>query len=399
MPKNHFSKTFLSFPGLKIIPHLITLIRFGLCWPMILALQQQNFWRFVLWAALFFVLDKLDGVLAKLLGVQSTFGKFLDSFVDKATFLIVLLAAFFYNLLPLFLFFIILGINIIQLFLTGWAVFFLKRKKLPVTYLPVFAGGALILSLFLKEPFSYLSYLLVIILSINHLYYYGKEIFSEKILRMKKWFQEPLTKLKISLNKIPLFGKIPQYYFSKLERRKESYKPNVGICTIANLVTSGRIILIPLILYFYWSQEVLIWIVLLVIFVITDFLDGALARRFNQVSRFGKILDAATDKILYFAFLIVWLFQELLPFWLFAFLMIRILLILIMAGLIFFFTKKTLPIAFFSFLSVVSLLFFIYGQSNFWLGLTVLLTWQLIVNYWYQGIIILSKIRRNPLQS
>lgn len=387
------------FSGVKILPFLVTLGRGIFCWPMVQALAQRRFLIFTMWVIIFIFLDFLDGALARLLNFSTSWGKYLDSFVDKTVYLIILAASYYYGILPHFLILIILGINIIQLFLTWVAVILKKRKKLPLTYLSGLSASVLLLSLFLKEPFSYLAYLLAVILSINHLYYYLKELFSKEFKRFKFKLIEKAQSVRKRIVEIKVIRTIFHYYSVKMERRKEIFESDAGIYTVANLITVGRIILIPLILYNYWLGETLIWIALLVIFLSSDFLDGSIARNLNQVSRWGKILDTVADKALFFAFLIVWLFEGILPAWLFGLLMIRIFLILLMASLVFFLTPKTLPIAFFSSASVVSLLFFLYGQSDFWLGLTVLLTWQLIVSYWYQGTVILLKSRkRRPLK-
>jgi cardiolipin synthase len=47
----------------------------------------------------------------------------------------------------------------------------------------------------------------------------------------------------------------------------------------------------------------------------TDFLDGYIARRFNQVSRLGQLLDPAADRLYIFAALIGLAARELVPWW------------------------------------------------------------------------------------
>ena len=70
-----------------------------------------------------------------------------------------------------------------------------------------------------------------------------------------------------------------------------------GSLTIPNLLTVIRIILVPVFAvlfyrgYFYWAVFVLF------ISGLTDFLDGKIARRFNQISDLGKILDPIADKL------------------------------------------------------------------------------------------------------
>lgn len=80
--------------------------------------------------------------------------------------------------------------------------------------------------------------------------------------------------------------------------------------TIPTLMTWARILAIPLILaVFYLPIEVgrqnLLATVMFIIFAATDWLDGFLARRLNQVSSFGAFLDPVADKILVCACVLV----------------------------------------------------------------------------------------------
>ena len=84
--------------------------------------------------------------------------------------------------------------------------------------------------------------------------------------------------------------------------------------TIPTLLTWARIAAIPLIIgvyYLSWDMATknLVATVLFVLFAITDWLDGWLARRLNQTSAFGAFLDPVADKILICATLLVLLEQ------------------------------------------------------------------------------------------
>ena len=70
---------------------------------------------------------------------------------------------------------------------------------------------------------------------------------------------------------------------------------------IPNLITISRLLCIPLILVFYLSGIDSLKILSLIIFLyasISDFIDGYLARRLNQITLIGKILDPIADKLL-----------------------------------------------------------------------------------------------------
>jgi len=80
--------------------------------------------------------------------------------------------------------------------------------------------------------------------------------------------------------------------------------------TIPTLLTWARIASIPLIIGVYYlgwdiATKNLVATTLFVLFALTDWLDGWLARRLNQTSAFGAFLDPVADKILICASLLV----------------------------------------------------------------------------------------------
>jgi cardiolipin synthase (CMP-forming) len=82
---------------------------------------------------------------------------------------------------------------------------------------------------------------------------------------------------------------------------------------IPNVVTWLRIVLIPLVVgVFYLPEAVvplaeknLVACVLFTVAALTDWLDGYLARRLNQMSAFGAFLDPVADKLMVAAALIM----------------------------------------------------------------------------------------------
>lgn len=76
-----------------------------------------------------------------------------------------------------------------------------------------------------------------------------------------------------------------------------------------NKITLVRILLIPIVLFFYLATFIpygkLIAALVFVIACTTDFLDGYLARKNNQVTDLGKFFDAIADKVLIMAGMIL----------------------------------------------------------------------------------------------
>lgn len=95
-----------------------------------------------------------------------------------------------------------------------------------------------------------------------------------------------------------------------MSEEKKTLKQNVkelfeGCLTIPNLISLIRICLIPVIAVLYYNNY--IWWTVFVIFIsgLSDAVDGKIARKFNQVSAIGKLLDPVADKLTIFALAIV----------------------------------------------------------------------------------------------
>ena len=69
------------------------------------------------------------------------------------------------------------------------------------------------------------------------------------------------------------------------------------IQTIPNLLSIFRIFLLPIYLYFVLRQSFYIAGAVIVVSGLSDYLDGVIARRYNQVTDLGKVLDPFADKL------------------------------------------------------------------------------------------------------
>ena len=76
------------------------------------------------------------------------------------------------------------------------------------------------------------------------------------------------------------------------------------IFTIPNLLSIFRIVLIPVYVSIYLNatqrREYFLAASILAVSCLTDLIDGKIARRFNMISNFGKILDPIADKLTQF---------------------------------------------------------------------------------------------------
>jgi cardiolipin synthase len=86
--------------------------------------------------------------------------------------------------------------------------------------------------------------------------------------------------------------------------------------TIPNALTALRGLGVPLFIWLALGKEADGWaIFVLAIGGVTDYLDGKLARLWNQTSRFGELADPAIDRIYILATLIVLNIRGALPLW------------------------------------------------------------------------------------
>ncbi len=90
--------------------------------------------------------------------------------------------------------------------------------------------------------------------------------------------------------------------------------------TTASKITLIRVVLIPvfmLLLYLSRGAEALKWAALAVFIIasLTDMVDGKIARKYNQVSDFGKFLDPLADKLLVISAMCIFCEWGMFPAW------------------------------------------------------------------------------------
>jgi cardiolipin synthase len=71
------------------------------------------------------------------------------------------------------------------------------------------------------------------------------------------------------------------------------------VWTIPNLISVARLVCVPVFLWLLWAQdEPVAAAALLAVLGATDWVDGYIARHFDQGSELGKILDPTADRVL-----------------------------------------------------------------------------------------------------
>jgi cardiolipin synthase len=103
------------------------------------------------------------------------------------------------------------------------------------------------------------------------------------------------------------------------------------IWTVPNVLSMVRLALVPVFLVLVIEGEDALALLTLVVSSLTDYLDGWIARRFDQITRLGRILDPAADRLYIFATVLGLAFRELVPWWLVAVLVARDLMLVVLA--------------------------------------------------------------------
>lgn len=96
------------------------------------------------------------------------------------------------------------------------------------------------------------------------------------------------------------------------------------IATVPNLITLCRLILTITFLVLYPNERYrTVAVVIFIIAASTDWFDGQIARRFHQVSVFGKRFDPVMDRVLIFSGVAALVLGALVPLWVVVFLVAR----------------------------------------------------------------------------
>jgi cardiolipin synthase len=94
-------------------------------------------------------------------------------------------------------------------------------------------------------------------------------------------------------------------------------RPRAGIAlSIPNLITLGRILLVPVVVWAIASGAMWIAFVLFLAAGVSDAVDGYLAKRFNMTSVLGAYLDPLADKALIVSIYLALSVNHLIPRWL-----------------------------------------------------------------------------------
>lgn len=102
--------------------------------------------------------------------------------------------------------------------------------------------------------------------------------------------------------------------------------PSNRVLTVPNLISFARLLGVPLFLFlflFLGPRADVAAIVVLAVGGTSDWVDGYAARRLQQVSRLGELLDPLADRLYILATLVAFTVREVVPWWFTAALLLR----------------------------------------------------------------------------
>jgi len=108
-----------------------------------------------------------------------------------------------------------------------------------------------------------------------------------------------------------------------VDRRDEATRTN-RVWTIPNVISIIRLAGVPVFLWLVLGPEADGWaLVVLMVSGVTDYLDGYLARKLNQTSKLGEILDPVVDRLYILSTVIGLAVRDIIPIWLAVLLPLR----------------------------------------------------------------------------
>ena len=126
---------------------------------------------------------------------------------------------------------------------------------------------------------------------------------------------------------------------------------------IPNTLTVLRFLFIPIIIDFIFKGIYLLAFIFFTISGITDILDGFIARKFNFVSNFGKLMDPLADKITQISTISALIIKGIIPFWILAVLTLKELIMISVAFVLY--KKKVVTVHSMWYGKAATILFFI----------------------------------------
>lgn len=173
--------------------------------------------------------------------------------------------------------------------------------------------------------------------------------------------------------------------------------------SVPNLLSLLRLLLVPVFLWLLLTNHLVWALVVLAVAGASDWLDGVIARKFNQITELGKVLDPAADRLYIFATLIGLTINGNIPLWLAVVIIARDVMLLLVYPMLASHGYGPLPVHFigkagtFALLYALPLLLMadIWPEANF---VVLPLAWAFaywgIAMYWIAGFIYVKQVKK-----
>jgi cardiolipin synthase len=172
--------------------------------------------------------------------------------------------------------------------------------------------------------------------------------------------------------------------------------------SIPNMLSILRLLLVPVFLLLLVNDRFLWALAVLAFASFTDWLDGQIARRFNQVTQLGKLLDPSADRLFILATLIGLTWHGIIPSWFALVIVMRDILLLVGLPVLRRLGYKSLPVHFVGKAGTFALLYALplLLMADVWVEASWLIqpiawafAWWGIALYWLSGFIYLAQLR------
>lgn len=177
------------------------------------------------------------------------------------------------------------------------------------------------------------------------------------------------------------------------------------VWTIPNILSFLRLLGVPVFLWLVLGPKADGWaIALLIAAAFTDWLDGKIARAFNQTSRLGRIIDPAADKLYVFATILGLALREVIPWWLVAIILGRELFVASFAPILRKYGYRALQVHFLGKAAMANLMYafpllFLASHTGTWYADPArIIGWSFTVwgvgLYWWAGLLYVVQVRQ-----
>src|SRR5690349_4799050 len=181
------------------------------------------------------------------------------------------------------------------------------------------------------------------------------------------------------------------------------------VLTIPNILSMARLVGVPVFLWLILRPEFCGpqsdgWALLVLMFSgVSDYLDGKLARRWNQISSLGRLLDPAADRLYILSTLVGLTWREILPLWLTALLLARELVLLVVVAVLRRHGYPPLQVNFLGKAATFNLMYafplLLLSDGSGWLAsLAAIFGWAFAgwgtTLYWWAGVLYVVQVRR-----